>query len=112
MEHWLNLSRYPAERASSARDVSGWLSDQPVTSCVLHKALPIQFSDPRVKFADMNGDGLEDIVLVDYGQLVLAEPATAFGAATVGGQYGESVHRWRMRRTTRRRTRRRCTSAT
>ncbi|MBU1534961.1 VCBS repeat-containing protein, partial [Myxococcota bacterium] len=78
MQHWLNLGRYkdpndPSKMAIGVFghiDASGNISEEPITTCVLHKGIPIQFSDNRVKFADVNGDGLQDIVFVDYGTFV------------------------------------------
>ncbi len=40
------------------------ISIDPVTACVPWAGLPVQFSDPEIKLADMNGDGLVDIVRV------------------------------------------------
>src|SRR4029079_16971908 len=45
------------------------LSDEPVRTCVPWSATPIQFSDPDVKIADMNGDGIPDIVRVRKGDI-------------------------------------------
>lgn len=44
------------------------LSNEVVT-CVPHSARPVQFGDPVVKLADMNGDGLPDIVRVQRGDI-------------------------------------------
>jgi hypothetical protein len=86
MQHWLNLSAYPGGEGKFGQvDVTtGALSDQPIRTCVLHKGLPIQFSDSRVKLADMNGDGLQDIVLVDFGSLVYW-PNQGYGVWGLGG---------------------------
>jgi len=55
MQQWLNLGGYAGGegRFGQVDPVTGALSDQPITSCVLHKGLPVMFSDPRVKLADM-----------------------------------------------------------
>jgi RHS repeat-associated protein len=45
------------------------LSLAAVTSCVPWDGVPVQFSDPTVQIADMNGDGLPDIVRVEQGNL-------------------------------------------
>ena len=50
--------------------------------------MPVQFSDPRIKLADINGDGLQDIVLVDYGTFVYW-PNKGHGQWGVGGQCDE-----------------------
>jgi RHS repeat-associated protein len=41
----------------------------PVTTCVPHSALPVRFSDADTKLADMNGDGITDIVRVRRGDI-------------------------------------------
>ncbi|MDY0003791.1 MAG: toxin TcdB middle/N-terminal domain-containing protein, partial [Polyangia bacterium] len=86
MQHWLNLSAYPGGEGKFGQvdPTTGSLSDQPIRTCVLHKGLPIQFSDARVKLADMNGDGLQDIVLVDFGSLVYW-PNQGYGVWGLGG---------------------------
>jgi RHS repeat-associated protein len=46
------------------------LSTEPVRSCLPWSAQPIRFDDPEVRMADMNGDGLPDIVRLRSGQLL------------------------------------------
>jgi hypothetical protein len=90
MEHWLNLSAYEGGKGKFGQVYSnGALSDSPIVSCPLHKGTYINFSDPRIKLADMNGDGLQDIVLVDYGTLVYW-PNKGFGQWGEGGYCGEN----------------------
>ncbi|HEY3354885.1 MAG TPA: toxin TcdB middle/N-terminal domain-containing protein, partial [Polyangia bacterium] len=47
-----------------------WGFGAAVTSCILEAGGPIDLADPRVKLADMNGDGLTDIVLVRPNAIV------------------------------------------
>jgi YD repeat-containing protein len=49
--------------------VLGNLSTDPVRTCVPWSATPVQLSDPDVQLADMNGDGLADIVRVRRGDI-------------------------------------------
>jgi RHS repeat-associated protein len=46
------------------------LSTEPVTTCLPWSATPLRFDDPEVRLADMNGDGLPDIVRMRPGQLI------------------------------------------
>ncbi|MEO8905254.1 MAG: toxin TcdB middle/N-terminal domain-containing protein [Polyangiaceae bacterium] len=48
---------------------AGLLSNDPVRACVPWSATPVQLSDPDVQLADMNGDGLADIVRVRRGDI-------------------------------------------
>jgi len=45
------------------------LSTEPVRTCVPWSATPVRFSDPDIKVADMNGDGISDIVRVRKGDI-------------------------------------------
>ncbi|MCC6903010.1 MAG: hypothetical protein IT377_28835, partial [Polyangiaceae bacterium] len=45
------------------------LSTEPVRTCVPWSATPVRFSDPDIKVADMNGDGISDIVRVRKGDV-------------------------------------------
>ena len=47
----------------------GNLSNEPIRTCVPWSATPVQLSDPDVQLADMNGDGLPDIVRVRRGDI-------------------------------------------
>lgn len=46
------------------------LSNEPVTACVPWSAAAVRFDDPEVRVAEMNGDGLPDIVRVRDGQVL------------------------------------------
>ncbi|MGC4069836.1 MAG: SpvB/TcaC N-terminal domain-containing protein [Polyangiaceae bacterium] len=51
------------------------LRNNPVTQCVPWAGLPVRFSDKETKLADMNGDGITDIVRLQRGQNpLLARP--------------------------------------
>ncbi|MCU0690394.1 MAG: FG-GAP-like repeat-containing protein, partial [Polyangiaceae bacterium] len=45
------------------------LSNKPVRTCLPGSDLPLSFTDPAVRVADMNGDGLADIVRVKRGYM-------------------------------------------
>jgi RHS repeat-associated protein len=47
----------------------GWTATRPVERQALEAFPNVNFSDPRVKLADMSGDGLQDIVLVHDGSV-------------------------------------------
>ncbi|MCC7540733.1 MAG: VCBS repeat-containing protein [Deltaproteobacteria bacterium] len=75
MQTWLNLGWLPdgdGRFGSAALSASGeWeLSTDPITSCVLQVGIPLDFEDPEVRLADMNGDGLQDIVKVRRGRVL------------------------------------------
>ncbi|MEO0322236.1 MAG: SpvB/TcaC N-terminal domain-containing protein, partial [Myxococcota bacterium] len=77
MQTWLNLGSVSAEgegRFGQARydAASGaWaLSTEPLETCLLQDGLPLDFADSEVRLADMNGDGLQDIVKIRRGRVV------------------------------------------
>ena len=68
------LGRYPGGdgrfgQATLTSAGSATFSDQPVTACVPWSATPVALGDADVRAADMNGDGLPDLVRVRSGQL-------------------------------------------
>jgi RHS repeat-associated protein len=82
MQTWLNLGWVPV-RDSAGRpagdgrfgnatyDGSTWrLSTAPVESCLLQAGTPLDFEDPEARLADMNGDGLVDLVRVRRGRVI------------------------------------------
>jgi len=68
VQTWLNLGQHPGGegRFGSATFSGGeWtLSTQPVESCLPFAGRNLDFGEPGVRIADMNGDGLQDIVKV------------------------------------------------
>ena len=74
METFYSLDRFPGGdgqfgHASWTGAASAALSNDPVASCVPTDGLPVQFSDATIKLADMNGDGLPDIVRMQQGDI-------------------------------------------
>lgn len=45
------------------------ISNDPVSTCVPYAGLPIRLSDKETKLADMNGDGIVDLVKLQRGQV-------------------------------------------
>ena len=81
MQTWLNLGWLPegdgrfGSYSYNAGDDTYSLSTEPYSSCLLHSGTPIDFSDPEVRLADMNGDGIQDIVQLRRGRgALLAGP--------------------------------------
>jgi|GEM_PF-816301 len=71
---FFSLGRYPG---GDGQFGSAWrtgarsatISNDPVRTCVPHSALPVRLSDADTKLADMNGDGIVDIVRVRRGDI-------------------------------------------
>jgi len=74
MQTWRNLGWLPGGEGrfgSAHHDGTGWvISTAPITSCLLHAGRPIDFADPGTQLADMNGDGIQDIVSIRRGRVV------------------------------------------
>ncbi|MCB9592813.1 MAG: hypothetical protein H6719_08775 [Sandaracinaceae bacterium] len=74
MQTWLNLGWLPGgDGRFGSYTFTGTdyeLSTQPVESCLLQEGLPVDFEDPEVRLADMNGDGLQDLVKIRRGRVV------------------------------------------
>ncbi len=74
MQTWLNLGWLPNGdgRFGSARWTgSAWvLSTDPIESCRLESGTPLDFEDPEARLADMNGDGVQDLVRIRRGRVV------------------------------------------
>jgi RHS repeat-associated protein len=74
LETYLSLGRYPGGdgRFGTARLTSSTtadLSTEPISTCLPHSGTAISFSDKSVHLADMNGDGIVDIVRLDRGRI-------------------------------------------
>ncbi len=68
VQAWLNLGRYPGGEGrfgSASFRAGAWtLSTLPVESCLPFSGRNLDFGEPGVRIADMNGDGLQDVVKV------------------------------------------------
>jgi RHS repeat-associated protein len=72
---FFSLGRYPGGgdqfgNATRTTTTTADISNDPVTACAPWSATPARFSDPDVMVADMNGDGLPDIVRLRSGQIL------------------------------------------
>lgn len=74
MQTWLNLGWVPdgdGKFGQASWDGSEWvLSSDPYETCLPHSGLPLDFADSETRTADMNGDGLVDIVRMRRGRIV------------------------------------------
>jgi RHS repeat-associated protein len=75
VQTFFSLGRYPngADQfghGSRTGTATATLSNDPVTACAPWSASPARFSDSDVKIADMNGDGLPDIVRMRPGEVL------------------------------------------
>ena len=76
MQTWMNLGWAPGGEGRFGQAVfndstGAWeLSSEPIETCLLHDGNPVDFGDPELRLADMNGDGIEDIVRIRRGRLV------------------------------------------
>ncbi|HMR78322.1 MAG TPA: toxin TcdB middle/N-terminal domain-containing protein, partial [Polyangiaceae bacterium] len=66
------LGRYPGGDGQFGSAVhtgpnTASISNEPVRTCVPWSSTPVRFSDPDIKLADMNGDGITDIVRIRKG---------------------------------------------
>ncbi len=106
MQTWLNLGWLPGGdgRFGSYR-ITGTgrlttsnvaLSTQPYESCLLQSGLPLDFESPEARFADMNGDGLQDIVEIQRGR-IRYWPGRGLGSWGTGSRLcarGEGANRY------------------
>ncbi|UJR84230.1 SpvB/TcaC N-terminal domain-containing protein [Sandaracinus amylolyticus] len=74
IQTWLNLGYVLGGEGlfgSANHDGTRWvLSQDPIESCLPVAAGALSFDDPEVRLADMNGDGLEDVVRLSPGAVV------------------------------------------
>jgi RHS repeat-associated protein len=74
IQTWLNLGWHEGGEGrfgSVVRDGADVvLSTDPIESCLPAAGAPVSFDDPEIRLADMNGDGLEDIVRLSPGRVV------------------------------------------
>ncbi|MFT3928616.1 MAG: toxin TcdB middle/N-terminal domain-containing protein [Myxococcales bacterium] len=74
LQTWLNLGRYPGGEGrfgSASSAGSAWnLSTSPVESCLPYAGQAIDFGESNLRIADMNGDGLADIVKIAKDDVV------------------------------------------
>ncbi|HMR09574.1 MAG TPA: SpvB/TcaC N-terminal domain-containing protein, partial [Polyangiaceae bacterium] len=68
------LGRYPGGDGQFGSAVhtgpnTASISNEPVRTCVPWSSTPVRFSDPDIKLADMNGDGITDIVRIRKGDI-------------------------------------------
>ena len=69
-----SLGRYPGGdgqfgRATRLSAATASIDNSPVRTCVPHSGSPVRFSDGETKLADMNGDGITDIVRIRRGDI-------------------------------------------
>lgn len=83
---FLSLGRLPGGDAQFGHGSwktadTGSLSNDPVRTCVPYSGTPVRFSDSDIQLADMNGDGIQDIVRLRRGDAPIGPvAATASGA--------------------------------
>ncbi len=71
---FLSLGRLPDGdgqfgKGKWATNATSSLSNDPIAKCVPFSGTPVRFSDSDIQLADMNGDGIQDIVRVRRGDL-------------------------------------------
>jgi RHS repeat-associated protein len=72
IQTFLALGRYPAGNGRFGTGKftgprSAQLSTEPIRTCVPWRGTPVRFGDREIQLADMNGDGLQDIVRLQRG---------------------------------------------
>ncbi|MFO8080189.1 MAG: toxin TcdB middle/N-terminal domain-containing protein, partial [Armatimonadota bacterium] len=71
MEHFLNLSAFPGFEGEFGRidEAGDPVANESINTCLLYRGGTMQFHDGNLQFADMNGDGLLDIVDMKNGSI-------------------------------------------
>jgi len=101
IDTFFSLDRFPGGDgqfgyASWTGPTTATISNAPIASCVPWDGLPVSFSDGTIKLADMNGDGLPDIVRMQQGNVHYwpGQGNGYWGTGTAGGcpggSFGES----------------------
>jgi RHS repeat-associated protein len=90
LQTWLNLGWIPGGNgkfgsATYAAGTGYTLSTTPIETCLPRAGLPLDFASSEIRLADMNGDGLQDIVKVRRGD-VLYWPGRGDGVFGVGSR--------------------------
>lgn len=74
IQTWLNLGWQPGGEGRFGSTLAGpsgiELSTEPYESCLPVAGLAVSFDDSEIRLADMNGDGLDDIVRLSPGSVV------------------------------------------
>jgi len=85
MEHFLNLSAYPGHQGQfGIIDEDGDpVPNESINTCLLKRGTVMQFHDGNLYFADMNGDGLQDLIDMKSGSI-------AYWPGRGYGQWGDS----------------------
>jgi RHS repeat-associated protein len=102
LQTFFSLGRYPDGDgqfgyAQWSGPASAQISNDPVQFCVPYNGLPVQFEDSNTKLADMNGDGLQDLVYTQQGHIVYWPGrgngyfGTGDPSACPGGTFGQGT---------------------
>jgi len=68
-DHRIDVIRSSGTRMEFYRNRGDGTFEEPVTSCVLHRGMPLRFSNGDLFLSDMNGDGLQDLVHLRRGDV-------------------------------------------
>jgi len=97
-DHRVDVLRTSGTETQFFRNAGDGTFDAAVTSCVLHRGMPLRFSNGDLQLADMNGDGIQDLVHLRRGDLAYwagRGPGLFGGDADLpedcaAGEYGDS----------------------
>jgi RHS repeat-associated protein len=68
-DHKVDAIRTSGSRTEYFHNAGEGVFEEPVTSCVLHRGMPLRFSNGDLFVADMNGDGIQDLVHLRRGDV-------------------------------------------